>query len=63
MEYTGKNKIAAELQPGDFVATTGYLADASEVETIDPIGDRIHVKTANGKGATWLWDKVVRLYV
>jgi len=62
MEYSGKNKEAATLQPGDFITTTGYRADVSEVEDINPVGhDKVHVTTTNS-GATWKADKLIRIY-
>jgi hypothetical protein len=63
MVYSGKNKEAAELEPGDLISVTGYSADASEVESVEPIGDRVIVRTANDKSATWLPNRIVRLYV
>jgi hypothetical protein len=63
MRYLGKNKEAAQLVEGDLISITGYSSDVAEVVSVDPIGDKIRVKTSNNKSAIWLPNKTIRLYI
>lgn len=64
-EYTGKNKTAYDLKPGDMITLTGYIEDVAEVEgvVINPLdGKQVLVNCHNGLYATVQGAKLMRLY-